>query len=72
MLPDRARFQPRIWEEVEFSTNRLAALARRQLVPGNVILFNEVVMKHTDPEVDKAGQGSQGKVISVKNLQSST
>jgi Q family heterogeneous nuclear ribonucleoprotein R len=72
---DRVRFQPRGWVEVEFNTHRLAALARRQLVPGNVILFNEVVVKQVDwadPEVGKAGQDTQGKVLSVRNVSYST
>jgi len=72
---DRVKFQSRGWVEVEFSTHRLAALARRQLVPGNVVLFNEVAVKQvdwSDPEGDKAGQDSQGKVISVRNVPSST
>jgi len=71
---DRVRFQPRGWVEVEFSTHRLAALARRQLVPGNVILFNEVAVKQVDwadPDVDKAGQDTQGKVISVRKVPNS-
>lgn len=72
---DRVKFQSRGWVEVEFSTHRLAALARRQLVPGNVVMFNEVAVKQvdwSDPEGDKAGQDSQGKVFSVRNVPSST
>eukprot|EP00092_Neocalanus_flemingeri_P034868 GFUD01037943.1.p1 GENE.GFUD01037943.1~~GFUD01037943.1.p1 ORF type:complete len:538 (+),score=170.03 GFUD01037943.1:92-1705(+) len=72
---NRIKYQTRGWLEVEFSTHRLAALARRQLVPGNVVLFESVEIKEVDwadPEGDCDGQESQGKIISVRNLPSST
>jgi len=72
---DMVEFQSRGWVEVEFTTHRLAALARRQLVPGNMVLFNEVAVKQVDwadPEVDKGVQDSPGKVITVRNMPSST
>ena len=69
---EKVKFQARGWVEVEFSTHRLAALARRQLVPGNLILFDKVSVKQVDwadPEIDRAGQdNSQGNVISVGNI----
>jgi len=72
---DKVKFQSRGWVEVEFFTHRFAALARRQLVPGNVIMFDMVAVKQvdwTDPEVDRVGQDSQGKVIALRNLHPST
>jgi len=72
---DKVRFQTRGWLEVEFSTHRLAALARRQLVPGNVVMFERVEIKQVDwadPEEDSVGQDSEGKVICVRNVPSST
>ena len=69
---EKVKFQARGWIEVEFSTHRLAALARRQLVPGNLILFDKVGVKQVDwadPEIDRAGQdNSQGNIISVGNI----
>eukprot|EP00092_Neocalanus_flemingeri_P038060 GFUD01041429.1.p1 GENE.GFUD01041429.1~~GFUD01041429.1.p1 ORF type:complete len:420 (-),score=146.09 GFUD01041429.1:126-1331(-) len=72
---NRIKYQTRGWLEVEFSTHRLAALARRQLVPGHVVLFESVEIKEVDwadPEGDCVGQESQSKIISVRNLPSST
>ena len=72
---DKIRFQTRGWLEVEFITHRLAALARRHLVPGNVVMFNRVEIKQVDwadPEEYSVGQDSQGKVICVSNVLSST
>jgi len=72
---DKVKFQSRGWIEVEFFTHRLAALARRQLVPGNVIMFEMVAVKQVDwadPEVDRVSQDSQGKVIALRNLHPST
>ena len=68
---DRVKFQSCGWVEVEFSTHRLAALARRQLVPGNVVMFDRVAVKQVDwadPEVEKMANDSQGKVICVRNI----
>jgi len=68
---ESVKFQARGWIEVEFSTHRLAALARRQLVPGNVVLFDKVCVKQVDwadPETENAGQEVVGKVIAVRNI----
>jgi len=51
---NRVHFMSGGWLQVEFSTHRLAALARRQLVPGSMALFNSVAVKEVDwadPEV---------------------
>jgi len=72
---DKVKFQTRGWVEVEFFTHRMAALARRQLVPGNMIMFDMVAIKQVDwadPEEDRVGQNSQGKVIALRNLHPST
>lgn len=68
---ENVKFQARGWIEVEFSTHRLAALARRQLVPGNVVMFDKVCIKQVDwadPEIDTAGQEVVGKVLAVRNM----
>jgi len=69
---DKIKFKARGWIEVEFSSHRLAALARRQLVPGNLVMFDRVIMKQVDwadPEVGRSNlQESLAKVISVRNL----
>ena len=38
------RFISSRWLEVEFQSHRLAALARRQLLPGNITIFRTVVI----------------------------
>jgi len=69
---EKIKFQARGWIEVEFSTHRLAALARRQLVPGNLVLFDMVSVKQVDwadPEIDRPGhQDRLDKVIAVRNI----
>jgi len=72
---EEVKFQARGWIEVEFSTHRLAALARRQLVPGNVVMFDNAIVKQVDwadPEMDKADQEVYGKVLAVRNVPSNT
>ena len=39
------RFLSTKWLEVEFQSHRLAALARRQLLPGNLTVFRNVVIR---------------------------
>ena len=39
------RFISSRWLEVEFQSHRLAALARRQLLPGNITIFRTVVIR---------------------------
>ena len=39
------RFISTRWLEVEFQSHRLAALARRQLLPGNLHMFRTVVIR---------------------------
>ena len=39
------RFISTRWLEVEFQSHRLAALARRQLLPGNITIFRTVVIR---------------------------
>ena len=39
------RFISSRWLEVEFHSHRLAALARRQLLPGNITIFRTVVIR---------------------------
>ena len=39
------RFLSTRWLEVEFQSHRLAALARRQLLPGNITIFRTVVIR---------------------------
>jgi len=69
---EKVRFQARGWIEVEFNTHRLAALARRQLVPGNLVLFDKVSVKQVDwadPEIDRPGHKERlDKVIAVGNI----
>jgi len=70
---EKVRFQAGGWIEVEFSTHRLAALARRQLVPGNLVLFDKVSVKQVDwadPEIDRAAEHQErwDKVIAVGNI----
>lgn len=65
------KYQARGWIEVEFSSHRLAALARRQLVPGNVVMFDNIYVKQVDwadPEIELSGQELFGKVLTVKNI----
>jgi len=72
---EKVKFQARGWLEVEFSTHRLAALARRQLVPGNVVMFDNAIVKQVDwadPEIEKADQEVYGKVLAVRNVPSNT
>ena len=70
---EKVLFEACGWLEVEFSSHRLAALARRQLVPGNVLLFDKVTVKQVDwadPETQIAGrpEESMSRVISVRNI----
>jgi len=68
---ENVKFQARGWIEVEFSTHRLAALARRQLVPGNIVMFDKVCVKQVDwadPEIENSGQEVVGKVLAVRNM----
>ena len=71
---EKVSFQARGWIEVEFSSHRLAALARRQLVPGNLVLFDKVLVKQVDwadPEVDRAERQeawNMDNIIVVKNI----
>ena len=39
------RFLSTNWLEVEFPSHRMAALARRQLLPGNLTIFRSVVIR---------------------------
>jgi len=71
---EKVRFQARGWIEVEFSSHRQAALARRQLVPGNLVLFDKVTVKQVDwadPEIDR-NCNREGNVIVVGNIPYST
>ena len=70
----RVEFKSRGWIEVEFLTHRQAALARRQLVPGNLVIFDIVQIKvvdWADPDDDNSIDESSGQLISVGNLPSS-
>jgi len=67
---EKVRFQARGWIEVEFSSHRQAALARRQLVPGNLVLFDKITVKQVDwadPEIDRTCN-REGNVIVVGNI----
>jgi len=71
---EKVRFQARGWIEVEFSSHRQAALARRQLVPGNLVLFDKITVKQVDwadPEIDRTCN-REGNVIVVGNIPYST
>ena len=49
------RYLTKQWLDVEFETHRAAALARRQLVPGNIALFDRLEVRQVDwadPEKD--------------------
>jgi len=69
---EKVRFQARGWIEVEFSSHRQAALARRQLVPGNLVLFDKIAVKQVDwadPDIDRSSNGEGlGNVIVVGNI----
>ena len=65
------------WLQVEFESHRLAALARRQLVPGDQTLFGKVEIRQVDwadPEQEVSHTQDQefnkgnNKIIMVKNL----
>ena len=44
------RFLSTKWLEVEFQSHRMAALARRQLLPGNLTIFRNVNIRQVRPE----------------------
>jgi len=70
------KFIARRWLQVEFESHRLAALARRQLVPGNIAMFGRVEIKQVDwadPEAEDYDQQQpvnnvQNKAICIKNV----
>ena len=71
-----AKFIARRWLQVEFESHRMAALARRQLVPGNMTMFGHVEIKQVDwadPEVEGfvrnlMTSNNDNKVVSVGNV----
>merc|ERR1712112_160190 len=71
------KFIARRWLQVEFESHRLAALARRQLVPGNLTMFGRVEIKQVDwagPEAEDLEQQqittnvAHNKAICIKNV----
>jgi len=64
------KFIARRWLQIEFDSHRMAALARRQLVPGNQTMFGHVLIKQVDwadPE-ENLLTGVDNKVISVRGI----
>jgi len=64
------KFIARRWLQIEFDSHRMAALARRQLVPGNQTMFGHVVIKQVDwadPE-EHVSSGVDNKVVSVRGI----
>ena len=64
------KFIARRWLQIEFDSHRMAALARRQLVPGNQTMFGHVVIKQVewaDPE-EQVCSGVDNKVVSVRGI----
>ena len=47
------RFLSTKWLEVEFQSHRMAALARRQLLPGNLTIFRTVNIRQVRPQYDE-------------------
>ena len=70
------KFIARRWLQVEFESHRMAALARRQLVPGNLTMFGRVEIKQVDwadPEAEDLEQqqstnNGHNKAICIKNV----
>ena len=70
------KFIARRWLQVEFESHRMAALARRQLVPGNLTMFGRVEIKQVDwadPEAEDLEQqqstnNDHNKAICIKNV----
>jgi len=65
-----AKFIARRWLQIEFDSHRMAALARRQLVPGNQTMFGQVLIKQVDwadPE-ENLSTGIDNKVVSVRGI----
>jgi len=64
------KFIARRWLQIEFDSHRMAALARRQLVPGNQTMFGHVVIKQVEwanPE-EQVSSGVDNKVVSVRGI----
>jgi len=64
------KFIARRWLQIEFDSHRMAALARRQLVPGNQTMFGHILIKQVDwadPE-ENLSTGVDNKVISVRGI----
>ena len=65
------RFLNKIWIQVEFSSHRNAALARRKVVPGNITIFQTRVIKEVDwalPDMEDYMDNHKRKTICVRNL----